>query len=111
MFEIEIKEFLEKVLELKVFFEMPKENLQQFILLEKIGSSKENYLKSSTYAFKSYAETLYEAAKLNEKCKNAVEKMIILNSVVGIHLNSDYPFPDTTTKQYRYQAVYDINHY
>lgn len=111
MFELEIKQFLEDELGLKVLFEMPQENTKQFILLEKLGSSKKDYLKSSTYAFKSYAETMFKAAELNEKCKSAVEKMIELNSVTGIHLNSDYPFTDVATKRYRYQAVYDINHY
>ena len=27
------------------------------------------------------------------------------------NLNSDYNFTDTETKEYRYQAVFDINYY
>ena len=37
--------------------------------------------------------------------------MITLNSISKIKLNSDYNFTDTETKEYRYQAVFDINHY
>jgi len=34
-----------------------------------------------------------------------------LNEIGKVKLNSDYNFTDTVTKQYRYQAVYDISHY
>ena len=90
---------------------MPKDKPQCFVVLDKIGSSKENYLSSSTIAFQSYAESKYEAALLNEQVKEAVENMIVLDEIAGVSLNSDYNFTDTTTKEYRYQAVFDLNHY
>ncbi len=54
---------------------------------------------------------MYEAAVLNEEVKEAVEGMITLDEVSKVSLNSDYNFTDTTTKEYRYQAVFDINYY
>ncbi|KZK42749.1 Phage-associated protein [Lactococcus cremoris] len=54
---------------------------------------------------------MYEAAKLNEKLKEVVEQLIELNEISNVSLNSDYNFTDTETKEYRYQAVFDINHY
>ncbi|SDQ04437.1 hypothetical protein SAMN04487752_0319, partial [Carnobacterium viridans] len=50
-------------------------------------------------------------ALLNEELKEVVENLILLNEISGVRLNSDYNFTDTTTKEYRYQAVFDINHY
>ena len=47
----------------------------------------------------------------NEIVKNAVENLIGLDEIRGISLNGDYNFTDTTTKEYRYQAVFDIGHY
>lgn len=54
---------------------------------------------------------MYEAAKLNEELKEIVEQLVILDEISGVSLNSDYNFTDTETKEYRYQAVFDINHY
>ena len=36
---------------------------------------------------------------------------IALEQIVSVSLNSDYNYTDTTTKEYRYQAVFDIVHY
>lgn len=111
MIEIMIKNYLDGHLSVPSFLERPETAPKRFVLFEKTGSSKANHLPSSTIAFQSYAESLYEAATLNEEVKKVVESMIIMNEMRGISLNSDYPFPDTTTKEYRYQAVYDIKHY
>ncbi|OOV85805.1 hypothetical protein BTA35_0216720, partial [Oceanospirillum linum] len=64
-----------------------------------------------TFAFQSYAPSMYEAAVLNEAVKETVEGMIELDEISKIKLNSDYNYTDTTTKEYRYQAVFDMNHY
>ena len=84
---------------------------ESYVIFEKTSSGKNNYLPSSTFAFQSYAPSMYEAAKLNDELKQVIENMIELDEISGIHLNSDYNFTDTETKQYRYQAVFDINHY
>ncbi len=48
---------------------------------------------------------------LNEQTKTAVDSLIELTEIAKVRLNSDYNFTDTATKRYRYQAVYDLNHY
>ena len=111
MIELTVYNYLKNVLPVPVYTELPKDKPQRFVVLDKIGSSKENYLLSSTIAFQSYAESKFQAALLNEQVKEAVENMIILDEVARVELNSDYNFTDTTTKEYRYQAVFDINHY
>ena len=37
--------------------------------------------------------------------------LITEGDIAKVDLNTDYNFTDTTTKQYRYQAVFDIVHY
>lgn len=111
MIEIVIKTFLDKHLTVPVHLERPENAPNRFVLFEKTGSYKSNHLSSTTIAFQSYAESMYEAAKLNEEVKDAVEALILLDEIRGIKLNGDYNFTDTTTKQDRYQAVYDIKHY
>jgi hypothetical protein len=33
------------------------------------------------------------------------------HDVLSVELNSNYNYTDTSTKEYRYQAVFDIRHY
>ena len=103
--------YLRNNLSVPVYVEKPTQKPTRYVVIDKIGSSKENHLLSSTIAFQSYAESKYEAALLNEEVKEVVENMIELDEIAGVTLNSDYNFTDTTTKEYRYQAVFDINHY
>jgi hypothetical protein len=111
MIEIVIKNFLDSRLSIPVLLERDSNMPKSYVLFEKTSSSKINRLCSSTFAFQSYAASMYEAALLNEKVKEAVEELITLEEISGISLNSDYNFTDTETKEYRYQAVFDINHY
>ena len=111
MVEIIIKNYLDSKLEEQVFLEKPSPGYGIYVVFEKVGSSKNNHLSSATFAFQSYANSLYRASELNERVKQAVESMIELDEIRGIKLNSDYNYTDTTTKEYRYQAVFDIKHY
>ena len=54
---------------------------------------------------------MYEAAVLNERVKKAMDDIAVLSNVSKSELNSDYNFTDTTKKEYRYQAVYDITYF
>jgi hypothetical protein len=111
MIEVIINNYLNDHLDVPSFLEKPDNVPERYVLLDKTGGGKSNYLPSSVFAFQSYAESKYQASKLNEEVKDVVEQMIELDEMRGINLNSDYNFTDTTTKEYRYQAVFDINHY
>ena len=111
MIETVIKDFLDGHLSVPSFLEHQEDMPERYVLFEKLGSSKSNYLTSATFAFQSYAESMFEAAKLNEEVKVAVENLITLNEIGGISLNSDYNYTDSQTKQYRYQAVFDIKYF
>lgn len=83
----------------------------EYILIEKTGSSETNLIPSATFAFQSISsQSLYRAAQINEDVKGAMFTVISLPEVSRARLNSDYNFTDTRTKQYRYQAVYDITY-
>lgn len=111
MIELVIKNYMDKHLDTPCFLERPENPPEEYVLFEKTGGSAENQLFASTFAFQSYAPSLYKAAELNDKVKACVDQMIILGDVASVKLNSDYNFTDSTTKQYRYQAIFDIKHY
>ena len=95
----------------KVYAERPDDVPDTYIIIEKTSGGMDNRIKHATIAVQSIAPTLYGAMSLNEEVKTAMDGIISLGSVSACRLNSDYNFTDQTTKEYRYQAVFDITHY
>ena len=117
MIEMTVIEYLRNALEAPVEAIKPTDQgITEFVLVEKTGSSRENFLNRATFAIQSYSNTLYGAMSLNEAVKEAMlgdgtNTFGIAYSncdVAKCSLNSDYNYTDTTTKHYRYQAVFDL---
>lgn len=111
MIEVIIKNYLAEKLSVPVVLEVPADPPSSFVLLEKTGSSREECIDRAMLAIQSYAPSMYGAARLNERVKAAMDSAAELDAVSASRLNSDYNFTDTTTKRYRYQAVYDLVYY
>lgn len=113
MIEVTILDYLKSILSVPVYMVKPKDNLPScFYVLEKTGGAQENHINSSTFVVQSYADSMYQAASLNESVIDVMlNRLIELGDIASVKLNSDYNFTDTTTKWYRYQAVFDITHY
>lgn len=111
MIEKIILDYLDQELSVPVYMERPADPPGHFVLIEKTGSGKTNYICDAMIAVQSYAPSLYEAAELNEEVKTVMENMIVLDDICRVSLNSDYNFTDTAMRAYRYQAVFDITHY
>lgn len=111
MIELVILNHLKDGLDVPVFMEKPTNAPSEYVLFEKTGGGRNETMPSATFAFQSYSTSLFKTAVLNEAVKNEVDHLILLDEIRGVTLNTDYNFTDTTTKQYRYQAVYDIKHY
>lgn len=79
-----------------------------YVVIEKTGGGDENHINSATVAIQSYGDTLYQAALLNDQIVALMEDIVLLPEVSACELNSDYNFTDTTKKEYRYQAVFDL---
>ena len=111
MIEITLKTYLEGVLSEPVVLEVPHPAPAKYVVLDKTGSSRENTIDTATFAIQSVAQTLYEAAELNERVKDAMEELPwAAASVFKAALNSDGNFTNTATKERRYQAVYHITY-
>ena len=103
--------YLSEHLDVPVYMEEPENPPQAYVVLEKTGSVKTNFIESAMVAAQSYGASLYDAAILNGEVKKALEEMAILPCVSSVKLNSDYNFTDPETRRYRYQCVYDITYY
>ena len=105
-----------------VYCERPENPPYEYIVLEKTGSDTENRITTSTIAIQSISNSLeggsmLQAITLNDEVKDALlgvdedYGLIELDEIVRVELNSDYNFTDTETKEYRYQAIFNITHY
>lgn len=112
MIETTLIAYLNEQLSVEAYAEYPENAPAQFVLIEKTGSGISNRLSRATIAVQSYGDTLLEALELNEQAKEAMNALPDeLDSITHSKLNSDYNFTDTSTRKYRYQAVYDITYY
>lgn len=103
--------YLSEALSLPVYAEEPPRPPESYLIVDKLGSSEENLIISSSVAIQSYGRSRLEAAELNEAVKQVMEALPERPEISRCKLNSDYPYTDTETKRNRYQAVFDITHY
>lgn len=115
MIELTVLNYLKNALDVPVSMEKPTSNIEEYVVIEKTGADRENYIDSAVFAIQSYSDTLYNAASLNEKIKEAMigngvnnYGIIASTEVSRCSLNSDYNYTDQQTKSYRYQAVFDL---
>ena len=113
MIELDVIDYLKKQFpDIKVREEPPSGMKTPFITVEKTGSQQISIgLYQSTIAIQSWESTKYNASKLsNEVCK-AMRNISDYVPAITKSRGSDYDFTDTTTKNYRYQALFTITHY
>lgn len=108
MIETIILKYLTEKMDVPVSMDKTDRDVKRYILVERTGSSRSNFINTATFVFQSYAESRYEAAKLNEELKLNMDNIIELPQISRSALNSDYDYTNTQTKEYRYQAVYNI---
>lgn len=109
MIETTVQEYLQyKLGVIPVRMEREEGLPAKYVILEKTGSGEENKIRTATFAVQSYADSLYDAAALNEQIIEFMETLPAERDIFACELNSDYNFTDTTFRKYRYQAVFDI---
>lgn len=112
MIEKIIYDYLSEALSVPVYMQKPEKlTVDEYVVIEKTGSSTENHIETATLAIQSYSASLFGAATLNKGVKQAMREAVALDEISSIRLNTDYNFTDTATKQYRYQAVFVISWY
>jgi len=112
MIEKVILDYLTEELSIPVYMERPLDLPERWVQLERTSTSEQNKIRSCMMACQSYdRNSMAGAAALNEEVVAAMDQAIILPSISRCKLNNAYNFTDTATKEYRYQAVYDITYY
>lgn len=93
-----------------VFAEVPVNPPTEYIVIEKTAGGEDNKIHSAMIAIQSYSKTsLLTAAQINQAVVDAMEVMAeTVAEIYSSKLNSDYNFTDPETREYRYQAVFNL---
>jgi len=111
MIEKIILDYVSARLSVPVDMEVPADPENSYVVLKRSGRGRENGLEASNLITDAYAQSLEEAAMLNEQVKAVLDELDTLDEISSAELAADYPLTDTASKRYRYQAVYEIYHY
>ena len=103
-------DYLDHNLSVPVVMEAP-EQTTDYVLIDQTGSSRTNHIITTTFVIQSFGDSLYDAMVLNDEIKDAMVGFAELDDVTRVELETDYNYTNTATKQYRWQAVYQITHY
>lgn len=88
--------------------DVPLDMPERFVTVEKTGSHEVNHVKTATLAVQSWAGSRADAAALNELVKEKMAEILTEDSISSCRCDSDYNYTDTSTKRFRYQAVFSI---
>ena len=111
MIETIIRNYLLTVLSVPVYIDVPSEPPAKRVVIERTGGGQEEHIRSAMVAVQSYGATKAEAAELHEEILAKLPAIATGDVVSACDVNAEYDYTDTTTKQYRYQAVFDIIYY
>jgi hypothetical protein len=111
MIEKTVIDYLDSVLPVSAYAEMPQPRPESFCLVQQTGGGARNRLKTAVVAVQSYGGSRYAAGVLCDTVIEAMDGLSALPEIAGCRLNAAYPFPDTDEKKYRFQAVFDITYY
>lgn len=111
MIETIIRNYLITELTVPVYVDVPAEPPETYVVIERTGGGMEEHIRNAMIAIQSYGASRYTAAELHERVIAVMQDLITLDEVSSCDLNSEYDFTDTTTKRYRYQAVFNIVYY
>lgn len=107
MIETTVKTYLDTALEgIPVYLETPKNTSGTFIVFQLIERGKENLINEATLEFRSYADSKYDAAALDEALREAMDTLN--ESDITAKLGGGNDDTDTTLKKYRYRCYYNL---
>ena len=80
-------------------------------MVQKTGSTTRDRITTAQIVVQSVTvQSKAQAARMNEQMVGVMEGIVGTSGISACHINSDYDYTDTTSKRWRYQAVFDITY-
>lgn len=109
MIETIVRNHLTSLLPFPVYLERPETRPDRYAVIENTGGNESNFILSATIVVHTYGATMRDAAEMAWEVKHAMDKITGLNDVSACRVETaPMNWTDTTTKTYRYRAVYQL---
>jgi len=107
-----IVKHLNDTLSVPAYGEVPHDpQVSSYCTVERTGGGVTDRLRTAMITIDIYGPSMVAVQNLNEEVLAAMDRLVEHNMVASCRLNSNYNDTDTTTKEYRYGALFDIVHY
>ncbi len=94
-----------------IYAERPADLPAEYWVIERTGGGEENHIQNAMIAVQSISSvSMLRAATMNRAAIRAMRNLTTVEDVSRCKLNASYNFTDSDTKQYRYQAVFDLTY-
>ena len=94
-----------------VYAERPIDLPEEYYIIEKTAAGEENHIQKDTVAVQSISSvSLLNAATMSKAAEKAMKAIISIAGIGKCQLNSAYNFTNPETREYRYQAIFDLTY-
>lgn len=117
MIEKIVIDYLSERQDVPVYGEVPENKPQRFIVVDKIDSGRRNHIKTASIRVRSYEESMFKAAVLDDAVKDILLGddesigIIEIDDVTKAEDAGSSNDMDTQTKSYRYTSIYNFFYY
>lgn len=109
MIETVILNYLKTELNMNdVYMEIPTPIPTTYVTIELVDRNKTDFIEAVTFELMSVAPSKYESALLDEKVRQAMDNIIVLDEVMSSKCGGGNDSTDTQNKNYRYRCYYNL---
>ena len=112
MIEVTIRDYLTEKLEyVSVLMEQPKNPPIEYVILQLVDSGKINHIDAATFFITVRSNSLYNAAQLRDRVKDALFDAITLDCITNSSLGGESASTDSTNHVYQYTLTFNFYYY
>ena len=108
MIEVDVIKYLSQTLGVSVTGEKPTKKPNEYVVIETIDGGRTNLINAVTISIMSYAGTLLNASKLNDRVREAMYDIVALDDISSCKLGGGSQAIDKQTKEYAYESIFNL---
>lgn len=108
LLEEKLYDYLSGALTVPVYAELPANRPDRYVVFEKTAMSETEHIRTATVAIRSVGQTMLDSIQIDHEVIDAMDNFTDVKNISKVQLNADANWTNTSTKEYRQQAVFLI---